>query len=295
VSGQPRAVVVNGRPLDTISVRDRGLHYGDGLFETIAVQGGKPRYFDRHWQRLLEGCKRLAIRAPVENDLIAESLALCERHERAVLKIILTRGCGGRGYRASPAARNGNRERGSATRILLLYDWPRYSQDHHDHGVRMRICSTRLSRNPVLAGIKHLNRLEQVLARNEWDDPAINEGLMLDTDGHVVEGTMSNLFVVAGATLFTPDVSNCGIRGIMRETILDHAQREGIATRVATMFVSDLEQADEIFICNSIIGIWPVRYLENRPFPAGPLTRTMQKRIATREVGPVPRMSGGDN
>lgn len=294
MSGQPHAVLVNGRPVDTISALDRGLHYGDGLFETIAVHGGKPQHFDRHWQRLLDGCRRLAIQAPDEHDLIAESLALCEKYERAVLKIILTRGCGGRGYRALPAGPNHHRENGWATRILLLYDWPRYSPDYHDHGIRMRICQTRLSRNPVLAGIKHLNRLEQVLARSEWDDPAIGEGLMLDTDEYVIEGTMSNLFVVAGGTLVTPDLSNCGIRGVMRETILHYARREGIATRVATMSVSELDEADEIFICNSIIGIWPVRQLENRPFPVGPLTRMMQKSIASPGVPPISRMSGGD-
>ena len=203
--------LINGVAATCIDAHDRGFHYGDGLFETFAVSNGEPAMWDMHMQRLLLGCQRLGFPAPDPTLLRSEALSLCavpDAPARGVLKIIITRGGGGRGYRApSPSAVLAT---GGVTRMLALYPWPDYPAAFWSEGVAVRVCATRLGCNPALAGIKHLNRLEQVLARNEWDDASVAEGLMLDPQGSVIEGTMTNLFVVRNGQLLTPDVSQCG-------------------------------------------------------------------------------------
>ena len=191
--------LIDGREAVAIDVRDRGLHYGDGLFETLAVAQGRPLLWRRHMQRLAAGCRRLRIPPPAAETLREEAERLCARLDRAVLKIMVTRGDGGRGYAPPPAA--------AGTRVLMTYPWPPYPERHRRDGVAVRVCAARLGASPGLVGLKHLNRLEQVMARAEWDDPSIAEGLMLDAAGHVIEGTMSNLFAVIGGRLVTPDLT----------------------------------------------------------------------------------------
>lgn len=244
-------VLVNGKFEPTVSVGDRGLHYGDGLFETLAVVEGKPCLWARHMKRLLRGCNRLGIPEPNPEQLIEEGLKAIARSSRGVLKLIITRGAGGRGY-LPPA----NVE---ATRIIQFSAWPEYPSDLLSQGVRVRLCETRLGATPSLAGLKTLNRLEQVLARSEWDSPEFLEGVVRDTAGRVIEGTMSNLFLVAGGGLRTPDLSRCGIAGVMRELIMEIGESLGISTTQEDLTLDDIRQADGMFLSNSLIGIWPVR------------------------------------
>ncbi|MEO7558234.1 MAG: aminodeoxychorismate lyase [Gammaproteobacteria bacterium] len=257
--------LINGQQSAQISSEDRGLLYGDGLFETIAVRAGSPQLWDRHMQRLSLGCARLGIALPDLINLRKEAHAVCHDAEQAVLKIIVTRGSGARGYRCRDSER--------PTRILALQAWPDYPADFTEQGVAVRVCATRLGSNPLLAGLKHLNRLEQVLARNEWDDPAVPEGLMLDSAGQVVEGTMSNVFLVRGGMLQTPDLSQCGVAGIMRGRILEMAADMGLTTGIIQLDLKDIMEAQEIFLCNSLIGLWPVREVARIPIPRGPVTQ----------------------
>jgi 4-amino-4-deoxychorismate lyase len=270
-------ILINGSPSDQLPVSDRGLQYGDGLFETIAVRGGVPEYWTAHWARLRAGCERLGIPAPDRMSLRDEAQRLCSGLERAVLKIIVTRGSGGRGYRppAQPAP----------TRILSVHPWPEYPHSFSKEGVRLRLCETQLGRNSRLAGIKHLNRLEQVLGRAEWDDPMVPEGIMRDEAGHVVEGTMSNLFMVRQGGLLTPDLTSCGVSGIARAMILSLAERGGIACEVRQLGEQDLWAADEVFVCNSVIGVWPVHAIEERQYGAGPVTRRLAAALAAFPAG----------
>lgn len=264
--------LINGLPGEAVAADDRGLHFGDGLFETLAVRDGVCEFWDRHVQRLLDGCTRLGIVAPAAGLLAAEAHELCRGVRRAVLKIIVTRGSGGRGYRAPEAA--------APTRILRLGEWPDYPAAHADEGVRVRLCAAVLGRNPALAGIKHLNRLEQVLARMEWDDPAIAEGLLTDADGHVVEGTFSNVFAVQDGALLTPQLDGCGVAGVLRAVVLDLAAAVGIACSQRPLRSATLAAADELFLTNSLIGIWPVRQFDGHGFAApGPVTRALQGRL----------------
>jgi 4-amino-4-deoxychorismate lyase len=229
------------------------LHYGDGVFETLAVLDGEPLLWDRHCARLKQGCERLGIPAPDQTTLRAEADELCAQAGRVVLKIIITRGPGGRGYRPP--------ELPDPTRILSLHPYPGYPTDLSIQGVSIRLCATRLGRNPALAGIKHCNRLEQVLARREWADPAIAEGVMLDTEGQVVEGTMSNIFMIYKDILLTPSLENCGVSGVVRGLVLELAVAHKVRSEVREIGLEELRKADEVFLTNSVIGIWPVSRL----------------------------------
>jgi 4-amino-4-deoxychorismate lyase len=268
-------ILVNGTVGDSIHILDRGLQYGDGLFETIAVMDGHLEFWSLHLDRLQQGCKRLGISAPDPILLQEEAAMVCENVQRGVLKILITRGIGGRGYRPPQAA--------PPTRILSVHDWPPFRSANYEHGIRLRICATRLAPNPVLAGLKHLNRLEQVLARSEWDDPDIAEGVMLSTDEEVISGTMTNLFVVTNGTLRTPDLGRCGIEGVTRRRILELAVRADLAHVVCVMRIDDILKADEVFVCNSLMGIVPVRRLEQHEYGIGPLTRTIMGALMSKK------------
>jgi 4-amino-4-deoxychorismate lyase len=273
----PVTTLVNGCSADCLSTQDRGLLYGDGLFETMAVHDGRVVHWSRHIARLRAGCERLDIRMPDRELLAAEVDELCSEARHAVLKLVVTRGAGGRGYRPDTAA--------VPTRVLQLHPYPAWPAGLARTGVTVRICRMRLASNPALAGIKHLNRLEQVLARAEWDDPAVGEGLMLDTHDRLIEGTMSNLFVVRAGRLLTPALTRCGVAGITRSRILEQAAMAGIDTDVCDIARDELEQADELLLCNSLIGIWPVTRVDFLDYPVGQVTRLLQARLAEEETG----------
>lgn len=266
--------LINGRSADCIATTDRGLLYGDGLFETLAVVDGVLCHWHRHLSRLQAGCERLGIQAVDAVTLEQECLMIAGDIDRAILKVIVTRGSGGRGYRVP--------DKPATTRIVQLHDWPAYSPACAEHGVAVRVCNTRLGHNPALAGIKHLNRLEQVLARQEWDDADIMEGLLRDSSGYLIEGSMSNLFLVREGCLLTPDLQHCGVAGIMRTLILELARQLSIDVQVSHIEMRHLMEADEVFICNSLIGIWPVVAVESRAFTIGTITTRLQNLLDPR-------------
>ncbi len=263
--------LVNGLEQDNIAVADRGLHYGDGLFETIAVRAGQPQLWERHSRRLALGCERLGIQGVQQEIVWDEARRICSDIAQGVLKVIITRGEGGRGYRPPNEVH--------ATRIVASYPWPDYPVAHGVEGVAVRVCATRLGRNPALAGLKHLNRLEQVMARREWDDPSIAEGLMLDEHGQVISGTMSNIFIVSDGRLVTPRLTECGVAGVMRGLILDLAGEQAIPRQESALDLAAVRQANELFLCNSLIGIWPVRRIDQQRYEIGPVTRLLAERL----------------
>lgn len=243
----------DGRPCDTLPADDRAAQYGDGLFETIAIRNGLPRLWTYHVERLQTGAARLGLAAPTESTLRAAlDAALQQAHAdtaRCVAKLIMTAGRGPRGYRRT----------GDATvRLLTGVSAARRLDDAcYRDGVVLRLCNTRLARQPQLAGMKTLNRLEQVLARNEWHDDAVFEGLTLDTDGHLICGTMSNVFLIAGQQLITPAITHCGVAGVMRRHVLTLLDEAGIGCDVRDVEAGELWAADGVFISNSQVGILP--------------------------------------
>ena len=251
-------VLINGEAKDCIASSDRGLQYGDGLFETIAVSDGQCDHWYEHMSRLAEGCKRLNIPEPNAQQLLSEAQQLYAGKHQVVLKIIITRGSGGRGYRMPDQV--------TPTRILSVHPWPDFPSINTSVGVQLHLCKTQLSSQTALAGIKHLNRLEQVIARNEWHDPDISEGLMSDAKGNIVEGTMSNYFAVMNGELVTPKIVDCGVAGIMRAHIMRQAVLHEITVQEKNIKLEELLSADELFICNSIIGVWPVRQFQDKHY-----------------------------
>ena len=260
-------ILIDGQPADAISVQDRGFLYGDGLFETLAVRNGVALLWQRHMSRLQRGAERLHLPSPALATLEQEVSTLCQGVDRAVLKIIVTRGSGMRGYR--PPAKT------SPTRVLNLSEWPR-ELGPVDTGIALRVCRMRLSANPALAGLKHLNRLEQVLARAEWGDEYA-EGIMLDVAGLVIEATAANVFAIERGVLYTPDLSQCGVAGVMRELVLERAAVLGIRCRIEPLPLERLYGADEVFLTNSLIGIRSVTRLEHRTYAIGETTQTLRK------------------
>jgi 4-amino-4-deoxychorismate lyase len=241
------ALLVNGvAPADAsqaIAVDDRGLHYGDGLFETALLIDGRVRFLDAHLERLFRGCARLGIQAPERQELVDEITRVSAAANRGVLKIIVTRGAAGRGYRPPAGV--------AATRIVALHPLKETTQN----SLKLRWCETRLGRNARLAGIKHLNRLEQVLAQSEWREGEFDEGLMMDTEGELVGATAGNVFAVRDGALITPDLRFCGVQGVMRAQVLKAAAKLRISVSEEPLWPQDLEAASEIFITNAVRGI----------------------------------------
>ena len=269
-------VLINGEYAETVSVFDRGLQYGDGLFETMAVRNGKIHLWDAHWERLTLGCEKLSINLP-NKEIFDNEIALLTKNkddnqDQYIVKLIVTRGIGERGYRYA--------EKQNITRILACYPWPNYPDYFQSKGVAVRYCETILSKNSKLAGLKHLNRLEQVLARNEWDSDKFQEGLMLTDDGHVVDGTMSNVFAIKDNIIFTPELSLCGVTGVMRKTVIQIAKKLGLPVYEKKFTKSELEQADELFLTNSLFGIWPVSVIAKTRFTkVGYITKQLQDEL----------------
>lgn len=244
---------INGRAARRIDAGDRGLQYGDGVFETMRIRRRAVRLLDEHLRRLGDACERLAIAAPAPALLRRELERVAAPHEDGILKLILTRGVGKRGYR--PTGRE------HCTRILTLHPAP---PGGRLPPWRLRICRTRLGSNPVLAGLKTLNRLECVLARAEWSDARIAEGLMLDGEDNVVCGTMSNLFIIRGSLLITPLLDRCGVAGVMRGWILQTAPRLGLTTVERRVRLADMMHAQEVFMSNAVTGPVPVAGIRHR-------------------------------
>lgn len=256
-------VLVNGQPTEHIRVFDRGLLYGDGVFRTVLVKAGRSLCWQRHYEKLYGDCMALGIVCPPQALLADEMSEVVKANPDCVLKVMVTRGEGRRGY----AVHNGM----APTRILMASPLPQHPPSHYSDGVRLHLCTTRLAIQPSLAGIKHLNRLENVLARREWSDPEIAEGLMLDTAGNIIEGTMSNLFLLRGKTLYTPDLGGCGVSGVQRARIMEIVGRLDMEIRVKKLALARLYDADEVVLCNSVIGVWQVREMSGKTWSTGEL------------------------
>lgn len=271
---------LDGAPSISLSLFDRGLHYGDGLFETMRFRQGRIDFLALHLRRLQQGIERLGLpvaMSRIENDLRALCSEIAsQRIADAVIKLIVTRGVAARGYNPAPAS--------AASIVLQAYPFdPRF--DRQQNGADVTICQTRLADQPVLAGIKHLNRIENVLARGEWNQE-FHEGLMLSQQGDIVDGTMSNVFFLEGGAetgwvLHTPAIERCGIAGVMREVVLKTvASRLGMNVRQSAAITPQrAQQFSAGFLTNAIIGIWPIRSLCGRPFGIVPVIRDIQQSV----------------
>ena len=270
---------IDGRPATAVAALDRGLHYGDGLFETIACLRGRPRFLSLHLERLMQGCRALRIQLENVAEIRAEIQALASDVERAVVKVLVTRGTAtARGY--APGSE-------SATRITIRYPWPHPAPTVSRDGVKVRTVQLRLGENPRLAGLKHCNRLEQILARMEWAQTDAAEGLLFSHSGNLVSGTMSNVFLVRASAVLTPRLDLCGVAGVMRRVILREAQRVGVPIQECVLGAADLEGAEEVFLSSALAGILPVNSIDQRGLSIGPITRSLQAALQPLLEEPV--------
>jgi 4-amino-4-deoxychorismate lyase len=268
------ACLVNGEVYAYVPAGDRGLAYGDGLFETLVVERGRPRFWQGHMDRLQRGCSVLHIAMPPQELLLREVLTVAAGRSACVVKIILTRGAAGRGY-APPRD-------GQPTRFVAAYELPADLGDAQRRGVRGRVCDLRLALQPALGGIKHLNRLEQVLAAMEMRAHPGLEGILLNQEGFVVGAISANLFLVCGDTLITPRMDRSGVRGVTRNLILRDFKARTELRRVTPDM---LEEADELFLCNAVRGVMPLVEVDGHEWPAGPVTRELQSWFERRAGG----------
>jgi len=246
-------ILVNGASGNTINAEDRGLAYGDGVFRTLRMRAGQPANWELQYAKLHHDCSALRIPCPSAIVLSTELQQLGKSQPDGVAKIIITRGVSTRGY--APAAQT------DATRILSVSPAPTIPADYARQGVRVHLCKVRMGHQFLLAGIKHLNRLENVLATSEWQDQDVPEGIMSDISGFVVSGTRSNLFMLRGNILYTPNLTRCGVAGIQRDRVMNWAKQHGVISKVTDFRLEELVLADEIFLVNSVFGLWPVREL----------------------------------
>ena len=257
--------LVNGEISRHVPVTDRGLQYGDGLFETLLVRAGVPRFWQLHVDRLATGCEVLGIETVPQSLLLREVQTVSAGLAECVVKIIITRGSSGRGYAPGDAAQ--------PCRVVSSHPCPDDLATASRRGVKARICNLRLGVQPALAGIKHLNRLEQVLASAESNDAQMGEGILLDIEDHVISAIKGNIFLVSGERLLTPRMDRCGVRGVMRAAILKAFKPRCEQRRIT---LDMLPEADEVFVCNAVRGVVPVNSIGHWEYPGNSRTREIQ-------------------
>ena len=267
-------MLVNGAPAESIPATDRGLAYGDGVFRTLRAQNGEPMHWARQYAKLVHDCTALDIPPPAEVPLLTEARAVARVFPHAVVKITVTRGSGPRSY-APPTP---------AVPLRIVMSVARSHPPELRTGITAHLCRLRLSHQPALAGIKHLNRLENILSRAEWNDPAIAEGLLLDQGGYAIGGTMSNLFIVERSALVTPILSHAGVAGVTRGRVIDIAAKSRVACCEEHLPLQRVLHADEVFFVNSVIGLWPVARMMNHTWRVGNMTMEMRQALEAEDA-----------
>ena len=262
--------LINGIFKKNISVLDRGLAYGDGVFETMCWRVSKSHklqiygveYWERHLERLKMGCDKIKLPMPskallnsYKNKILKKSLE--SEINQGVLKIIITRGVGGRGYKYESNLK--------PTIIFLSFPAKTIDKKHYNIGVKVKLCKTDILENKRISGIKHLNRLDSVIARSEWDDNYF-EGLFVDKSGNLLEGTMTNIFFIKNKVLYFPKLRSCGIEGIMSQVVKDKTNFFFKGLKECNLKFSKIKNFDAMFLTNSVIKVMPVKYLDNVSF-----------------------------
>lgn len=260
----------DGRACADAAASSRALHYGDGVFRTLLWHRQRAVDWDLHMNKLAADCRALALDLPDAASLADEVAQAAGAAREAVVKIIVARRSAGRGYRPAGTA---------AERWVIAGAAPAPDAQAYRRGIVLDLSDVVAAEQPLLAGLKHLNRLEQVLASRNWPD-GIDERLLCDAAGRLVGGTRSNLFCVVDGRVCTPRLDRCGVAGIMRRKILDCCATMGLRADEVDLPVADLTHADEVFVCNALIGIWPVRAYAQRTWAApGAVTRRLMQAL----------------
>ena len=258
--------LVDGEIASQVSAGDRGLQFGDGLVETIAMAAGRPRFWQGHIDRLRVGCERLGLAPVPQAVLLREVQTVSAGQGDCLVRIVLTR------RTSDPWLEIGSHD-SDTRRVVCAVPRPPRPDGLATRGLRARICDLRLAVQPAFAGISALNRLEQVLARAEWSDESIGEGILLDRDDFVVTGISANLFLVFGNRILTPRLDRCGVRGVLRAALIGAFRDRCEQRRIG---LDMLPEADEVFLAGVTDGIVPVNRIDHWEYAVGPVTREVQ-------------------
>lgn len=267
-------MLVNGSAQHSLPLSDRAIHYGDGAFETVLVDTGVLTYWPQHLQRLENACKLLHI--PFDAEVLEREVRslIVDAKDSGIIKIIVSRGSGGRGY-APPRTAN-------PTRIVQRHPIPADYAQFTKTGIRTMLCRHPISENVALAGVKHLNRLDQILASLELHE-GFQEGLLCNARGYLIEGIKSNVFLIKDGALKTPLLDTAGVAGILRDVILEHCRDHSWPIQICAIPFDEILDSDEVFLCNSVFGIWPVTEVfsgeRTQHFSVGQLTRALQNAL----------------
>jgi 4-amino-4-deoxychorismate lyase len=267
---------IDGIATDQLPADDRGLHYGDGLFETIRIRNGSPRFLEAHLARLVAGCERLRLpfTAQAEAEIRADiARAVAESASQAILKVIVTRGS---------ARRRGYAAQGDEVtrRVVSLHAASEPPAD----AVDLALSSLRLGDQPALAGLKHLNRLENVLAATGLNGSEAFDVVLQGTDGRLISGATCNLFLVRGHTVFTPAVDRAGVAGIVRGIVLRESPHLKLLAAERDLTLDDLRRASEAFVTNARIGVVPVRRVGQHAFTMHTVSRRIAAHVETLDA-----------
>ena len=244
-------MIINGSPSQDVAIADRGFNFGDGHFTTIKIAAGQALLLDLHLARLQQACAALAIEFTQWNELLAVITQQALVLRGGVLKVTITRGEGGRGYSTLGCSR--------ANWFLQHRSIPAQYSDWAREGIELMLCEYQQTVNPALAGLKTLNRLDQVMIKQELDANGMNDGLVCSTDGYVIETSVANVFWVIGDKVYTPSTERSGVEGVMKTHISNLLNKLGFSLKTGDYTISNVLTADEIFITNSVMEVVPVK------------------------------------
>ncbi|SGY91678.1 aminodeoxychorismate lyase [Moritella viscosa] len=244
-------MIINGSPSQDVAIADRGFNFGDGHFTTIKIAAGQALLLDLHLARLQQACAALVIEFTQWNELLAVITQQALVLRGGVLKVTITRGEGGRGYSTLGCSR--------ANWFLQHRSIPAQYSDWAREGIELMLCEYQQTVNPALAGLKTLNRLDQVMIKQELDANGMNDGLVCSTDGYVIETSVANVFWVIGGKVYTPSTERSGVEGVMKTHISNLLNKLGFSLKTGDYTISNVLAADEIFITNSVMEVVPVK------------------------------------
>ncbi|MCG7531529.1 aminodeoxychorismate lyase [Psychrobium sp. MM17-31] len=266
---------VNGVATDVISASDRGFSYGDGIFTTIKVTNGVCHLLPDHLMRLQRGISALAI-AQIDFDALLNQLCdVAKMLAQGVIKVVISRGVGQRGYSSVGCD--------SPTVVVSTSPLPSCYQAWQRDGIALGVSTVALGLNPLTAGIKHLNRLEQVLVKQQIDDNGWTDAVVLDCQACVIETNMANLFWRNGDKVYTPNLDFSGVKGLMRAQVKSALAAWAIEVVEDRFKLSSLTDADEIFITNCLMDVVPVVAIETKSYAIGSLTKRLIAHISHKD------------
>ncbi len=247
----------NGK-FQKISPFDRAFQYGDGIFRTFVVENRKPCHWKYHYKKIVEDCLAIKISPPNEKVLLSDIQSLFKTKKKAVGKFIISRGISDRGYKFGTDI--------SHNRFLIKTKMPSYPKEYFKFGINLHVCKQRIFPS-ILSGIKHLNRLDNIMARQEWRDNNFADGILLDQSGNVIECISSNIFMRCGKVIYTPKINQVGIKGVTRGIVIELSQKLGFRVKELVFNLNKLLEADEVLVTNSLFGVLQVKKIKNRSWP----------------------------